>query len=147
LISIASFLLLLALVACQAAPTATPTPSSRIVGAKVEVEGGYYYDVTARQLKTILESKDFLLVNVKTPYSGEIEGTDLYIPYNVISSRVDELPADKSEKIVIYCRSGNTSLEAVRTLVALGYTNLWNLRGGLQEWAEAGYEVVWRDRQ
>jgi len=112
----------------------------------MSVEGGYYHDVTAHQLKTMLESKDFLFVNVKTPYSGEIEDTDLYIPYNVISSRADELPADKSEKIVIYCRRGNTSVEAVRMLVALGYTNLWNLRGGLQEWSEAGYEVVWRDQ-
>ena len=94
----------------------------------------------------MLKSKDFTLVNVKTPYIGEIDGTDLYIPYDQIASRVSELPADKGAKILVYCRSGVESAQAAQTLLNLGYTNVWNLDGGMNAWTAAGGQLVQKNR-
>ena len=52
-----------------------------------------------------------------------------------------ELPP-RETKIVLYCRSGSMSAIAARTLVAAGYTNVWNLDGGMNAWRALGYPVV-----
>jgi rhodanese-related sulfurtransferase len=90
----------------------------------------------------MLQAKDFPLINVHIPYEGEIEGTDAYIPYNEIMQRLGELPADKNAKVVISCRSGNMSTQAAQELVQAGYTNLWELGGGMVAWNEAGLPLI-----
>lgn len=50
----------------------------------MKVDRGSYRNITAPELKAMLEDKDFLLVNVHIPYEGEIPGTDLFVPYNEI---------------------------------------------------------------
>jgi rhodanese-related sulfurtransferase len=106
----------------------------------VPVEGGgSYTDINAAGLASMLETKDFLLINVHIPYEGEIQGTDLFVPYNAVEQNLDEFPADKSVRLVVYCRSGGMSAIAARTLVQLGYTDIWNLDGGMIAWTEAGH--------
>ena len=129
----------LALVACGGGSTTTDVGDGA-VGTRVEVEGGAYFDVTPRTLKSWLGDKDFLLVNVAVPYVGEIESTDEFIPLNQIEGRLDAFP-QQDAKIVVYCRSGSTSAEAARKLVRLGYSNVWNLKGGMIAWQEAGYPL------
>jgi rhodanese-related sulfurtransferase len=94
----------------------------------------------------MLTTKDFTFVNVKTPYIGEIDGTDLYIPYGQISARASQLPANKSAKILVYCRSGVESAQAAQTLLNLGYTNVWNLDGGMNAWQSSGRTLVQKNR-
>ncbi|MBI4759727.1 MAG: rhodanese-like domain-containing protein [Chloroflexota bacterium] len=121
-----------ALAACQSKPV-----------EKVSVDGGAYTDIDAEQLNAMLKDKDFVLVNVHIPFEGNIAGTDLSIPYNQITdpANLAQLPADKNAKIVLYCRSGRMSAIAAEELVKLGYTNLWNLKGGMVEWEQAGFEI------
>lgn len=90
----------------------------------------------------MLAAKDFVFVNVHIPYEGEIDGTDLSIPYDQIVNRVGELPAAKDAKVFVYCRSGRMSAIAAQTLVGLGYTNVWELDGGMIAWEAAGYPLV-----
>ena len=115
-------------------------------GTLVRGNGGTWTNISADTLATKLENKDFTLLNVKTPYIGEIEGTDLYIPYTELEARAAELPADKGAPIVVYCRSGNESAIASQTLVALGYTNIENLDGGMNAWAASGRPLVQLNR-
>jgi rhodanese-related sulfurtransferase len=127
------------LAACAAQPAAqTEALPVEVKGEKVEVPGGAYLDASAAELQSMLKNKDFTFVNVHIPFEGDIAGTDVSIPYNEIEQNLSKLPADKNAKIVLYCRSGRMSSIAAETLVGLGYTNVWNLRGGMVEWEKAG---------
>lgn len=128
--------LLAVLTACQGKP-------AQVSVETVTVAGGSYQNVTADELNAMLKNKDFIFVNVHIPFAGNIAGTDLSIAYDQITdpANLSQLPADKNAKIVLYCRSGRMSQIAAEALEGLGYTNLWNLAGGMVDWENAGYEI------
>jgi rhodanese-related sulfurtransferase len=127
------FLLSVVLLAgCQSQP---------VTGETVTVTGGSYQNITADELNTLMKDKDFVFVNVHIPFAGNIAGTDLSIAYDQIEQNLSQLPADKSAKIILYCRSGRMSAIAAEELVSLGYTNIWNLDGGMDAWEQAGYQL------
>jgi rhodanese-related sulfurtransferase len=130
----------LLLAACTGSAN-TPLPAAaEISGTQVKVDGGVYTNVTPSELQAMLTNKDFTMVNVHIPFEGDIAGTDVSIPYDQITQHLDQLPA-KEAKILLYCRSGRMSDIAARELVASGYTNVWNLDGGMVAWEAAGLDV------
>ena len=132
-LSIVSLLLIASLLAgCQSNP---------VIGENILVAGGSYKNVTAKELNAILKNKDFIFINVHIPFAGNISGTDLSIPYDQIEQNLAQLPAEKDAKIVLYCSSGRMSQIAAEELVSLGYTNVWNLKGGMVDWKQAGFEL------
>lgn len=130
------FLFPLLLAACQGQP-------AQVTSETVNVNGGSYMNVAPHELDAMLKDKDFIFVNVHIPFAGKIAGTDLSIAYDQIAdpANLALLPDDKTAKIVLYCRSGRMSEIAAAELVSLGYTNIWNLDGGMVAWDEAGYEI------
>jgi rhodanese-related sulfurtransferase len=118
--------------------TSPPAPVEEVVGQQVSVAEGIYTDVSVAELQTMLANKDFTFVNVHIPFEGDIANTDLSIAYNEIEQNLGMLPAEKDAKIVLYCRSDRMSRIAAETLVDLGFTNVWNLDGGMVAWEQAG---------
>ena len=114
------------------------------LGQPVVAAGGTYRNISVAELQTMLTSKDFPFVNVHIPFEGNIAPTDLSIPYNQIEQQLDRLPADTTAKIVLYCRTGRMSEIAAEALVRRGYTNVFNLDGGMVAWEQAGLPL---DRQ
>ena len=102
-------------------------------------EGLGYKNIDSDTLAEMLKNKDFLLVNVHIPYAGEIEGTDYNIPFND-KEGLSQLPKDA--KIVLYCRSGAMSAEAAKTLVEMGYKNIYNLETGMIGWKASGRQLI-----
>ncbi len=128
-----------------ATPNATDTPLKPLATVRSTAVGtAGYTSITPAQLNTMLAQKDFTFVNVHIPYEGEIASTDAFIPYNEIDQKLDRLPADKSARIVLYCRSGRMSAIAAGTLTRLGYTSVWDLDGGMVAWENAGYKLLTR---
>lgn len=121
-------------------PQSTPAVGETLIS----VPGGTYTDITPQRLAEMLAApgQDFVLINTHIPYDGEIEATNDFIPYDQIAQTLDRLPADKSARIVLYCRSGNMSMTASKTLVQLGYTNVSSLAGGMKAWREAGFSII-----
>ncbi len=86
-------------------------------------------------LKSLLEdsSQDYFLVDVRTDqeYEAGHIPTAANIPFDVIASN---LPSeDKDALIIVYCRSGNRSGKANKTLSDLGYTNIYDF-GAYSKW-------------
>lgn len=100
-----------------------------------------YTQLPVQSFASRLEDPESFVINVHVPYEGEIEGTDAFIPYDQIKGD-EHLPADKQTDILVYCRSGRMSMEAAATLIDEGYTNVYELRGGMNAWKAAGKKIV-----
>lgn len=124
--------------ACAVAPAPQPA-SAPVAETQTKVT-----QISAQQLAEMLAGpKDFTLVNVHVPYEGEIAQTDLQVPYDQIDASLGQLPG-KDAKIVLYCRSGRMSDIAARRLVALGYTHVYDLDGGMLTWEASGRSLMQR---
>lgn len=139
--------LLMILAGCGATSPSPSSPSSPAlptaqVGTQVKTSYGAYTNLTPSELKPMLDSKDFFLVDVHTPPEGRLPRTDARIVFDQVAQQITKFPADKGAKIVLTCRSGHMSGIASETLVKLGYTNIYNLAGGMNAWKSAGYEIV-----
>jgi sulfur-carrier protein adenylyltransferase/sulfurtransferase len=93
-------------------------------------------EITPRELAQRLAAHDdFTLIDVREPYEwqiGRIEGARL-IPLGEIPDAMSTL--DPAKEIVVYCRSGKRSADAVRQLTAAGF-NATNVAGGILRWSD-----------
>lgn len=107
------------------------------------VAEGSYQTLTLDEFASILESQSeqYTVVNVHIPYEGEIEGTDNQIPYNDVSALMTALP-DKDAPIILYCRSGRMSEIASQALIEQGYTQVWDVPGGMLAWEQSGRTIL-----
>ena len=94
-------------------------------------------EISVLELKQMMDNKeDFQLIDVREPHEYEIcnLGAPL-IPMNEVADNLDKISKDK--KLVVHCRSGARSGRIVEYLEqAQGYTNIYNLKGGILEWAD-----------
>lgn len=125
----------IALAACANQPAVT-------AATKIDVAGGSYTNVSPAQFKPMLAAKNFVFINVHIPYAGELEKTDAFIPYDQVEQNLSKFPANKNAKIVLYCQSGRMSAIAAETLIKRGYTDVWNLDGGMSAWESAGFALI-----
>ena len=145
LITLVSLSLLLAACASTAQESAsdraapgTGQAAPEAVGKVIKTDKGQYTDISVKELETMLKQKDFVFVNVHIPFEGNLPQTDVSIPFDQIDQHLDQLPSDKKAKIVLYCRSDRMSTIAAKQLADLGYTNLFQLDGGFDQWKSSG---------
>lgn len=98
--------------------------------------------VNPAEFSELIKNNDGFLVDVHTPEQTHIPGTDAFIPYDAISENIDQLPQDKNTLILVYCRSGSMSKTASAEIASLGYTNVYDLDGGINAYREHNNEVV-----
>ncbi len=100
-------------------------------------------EIEASELATLLaKHPDLTLIDVRTPAeiaAGVIPGT-LAMPLTVLPLRIAEIPRDK--QVVFYCRTGARSAQACLYLAQQGYDQVYNLRGGIINWAGNGLSIV-----
>jgi len=106
---------------------------------EIKLQKTSYKNMTVNELNQQLENKDFVLIDTHIPEQKHINGTDAFIPYDDIENQLDKLPKDKNVKIVLYCRTGRMSQIAAEKLAERGYTNVYNVVGGIAEWVKKGY--------
>ena len=99
-----------------------------------------YMEISAKQLRSLLTAKDFLLVNVNAAATELIPDTDFTVPFDEIEGNLDRFPS-QDQTAVLYCQAGGLSRSAAKDLVKLGFANVVWLTGGINAWKRAGYDV------
>ena len=103
---------------------------------KTSETSGSYKTISSTEAQQMIEdNKDALILDVRTAAeyeSGHIPNAINLSNEDIQAGKVDSLK-DKSQLIMVYCRSGNRSRQAAQKLAELGYTNVVDF-GGIQSW-------------
>jgi rhodanese-related sulfurtransferase len=124
-----------------------------IVTAETSSSG--YININVSDGKVKIDNENVFLLDVRTPAefkAAHIEGAknipDKNVPANdpeiltndkLLFNRISEVPSDKP--VIVYCLSGGRSLNASKTLVTKGYTNIYNMEP-IPLWIDARFPVV-----
>lgn len=100
-----------------------------------------YTDISNEELVTMLASKDdYQFVDVRTTkefYAEHIPGFNTIVDYYILEddySIIDIYDLDKTKPLVIMCNSGNRSASAAKIFYKEGFTEIYNLKNGIQGW-------------
>jgi len=95
-------------------------------------------EVSVHELKSRRDSgaAPFLL-DVRKPFENDIAtmDADQLIPHDQLANRLADLKAGPDDEIVVHCRSGVRSAQAVEVLQDAGYKRAYNLAGGILAWS------------
>ncbi|MCL2322552.1 MAG: rhodanese-like domain-containing protein [Oscillospiraceae bacterium] len=99
-----------------------------------------YTTITPQQAYTIMQqNKNYTLIDVRPKANYDLKRIDgaISMPYADLASRAPvELP-NKNALILVICQMGVTSPKAAADLVAMGYTNIYEISGGMNNWPYA----------
>ena len=101
-------------------------------------------DLNVSEFSSKVTEAGIITLDVRTPgefNEGHIEGAQL-IDFQSGNFESEIATLDKSKTYAVYCRSGSRSGQAVKIMSDAGFTNLYNLDGGVIDWANAGLPLV-----
>ncbi len=95
-----------------------------------------YKNLSPEHLQDFMREHQAVLIDVRSPveYAEESIPGSVNIPLNELLGRLTDIPKDRP--IVLNCRSGGRSAVASLQLIQRGYTDIYNLEGGLLQWNE-----------
>ncbi|MBS1519013.1 MAG: rhodanese-like domain-containing protein [Bacteroidetes bacterium] len=96
-----------------------------------------YLNISPEEMMNLTSDTNYIVIDVRTPEewrSGYIPETKYFIDYNSQDFNDKVLKLDTAGKYIIYCRSGNRSARACKTMHNLGFRHLYNLSGGIIKW-------------
>jgi sulfur-carrier protein adenylyltransferase/sulfurtransferase len=101
-------------------------------------------ELSPTEAKSEIDAGGVALVDTREPHEYEeahIEGGRL-VPPGLLRDEIVSVVPDRSQRVILYCRSGNRSGKAALEMSELGYENVANVDGGILEWQEQGLPVV-----
>jgi sulfur-carrier protein adenylyltransferase/sulfurtransferase len=93
--------------------------------------------ISVQELKRKMDAREaFELIDVREPFEFEIARIDgaKLIPLGEMAERANEL--HREQTLIVHCHSGRRSAQAVRLLKQRGFTNVYNLDGGIDAWSD-----------
>jgi rhodanese-related sulfurtransferase len=123
--------------------TNTKAATETIATPTSEPVAGEYRTLSIDEFADIVDNhpNDYEIINVHIPYAGEVANTDANIPYNDLGALMSAIP-DKNTPVILYCRSGNMSQQASTALIQQGYTQVWDVPGGMIAWQSSGRALL-----
>jgi sulfur-carrier protein adenylyltransferase/sulfurtransferase len=116
---------------------ATTTEPLEVIRSRIE-------ELDVAQARQEIDRGGAVLIDTREPHEWEeahLEGATL-VPPATVSERIGDLVPDRSQRVLLYCRTGNRSARAADELQELGYENVANVAGGIVAWQELGLPVV-----
>ena len=101
-------------------------------------------DLSVNEFSSKIAESGVVTLDVRTPgefAEGYIEGARL-IDFQSGNFENEIATLDKNATYAVYCRSGNRSGQAVKAMKDAGFSNVFNMNGGVIEWANAGLPLV-----
>ena len=101
-------------------------------------------DLSVTEFSAKVAEAGVITLDVRTPSEfaeGFIEGARL-IDFQSGNFENEIAALDKNATYAVYCRSGNRSGQAVKVMQDAGFINVFNMNGGVIEWANAGLPLV-----
>jgi adenylyltransferase/sulfurtransferase len=98
-------------------------------------------EITVQDFKTKIdkENNNIFLLDVREPfeqYQSKIDyENSTLIPLGELPERMEEIESHKDQEVVCMCRSGGRSSKACELLESEGFSDVKNLKGGINEWA------------
>ena len=101
-------------------------------------------DEAAAVLLALSTHDDFVLLDIRTP--PEIEASHIagaqMLDYYAPTFRDALAQLDRDITYLIYCRTGNRTGKTMTLMKELGFTRVYDLGGGITQWAAQGYPVA-----
>ena len=101
-------------------------------------------DLSVTEFSAKVAEAGVITLDVRTPgeyAEGHLEGAQL-IDFQSGNFENEISSLDKNATYAVYCRSGNRSGQAVKVMHDAGFHNVYNLDGGVIDWANAGLPLV-----
>lgn len=98
------------------------------------------YKQVSPEEATRLYNQGALVIDVRSDaeYKTGFIGEARHIPVTDLKAKVAGLSAHKDKSVLLYCQTGARSASAANTLVKEGFTQVFNLRGGVMAWKMSG---------
>lgn len=95
-----------------------------------------YQQISQEEAKEMMDNQEVLILDVREQDeydSGHIPGAVLLPVGSITEESAAEVIPEKDATVLVYCRSGNRSKTAAKTLAELGYTGIYEF-GGITTW-------------
>lgn len=99
-------------------------------------------EVDAFGLEQLRDQSEVVLIDVRTDVEfaqGSVPGAK-HMPLHILPLMADQI--ENQKPVVFICRSGARSAQACAFLASKGFANVYNLRGGVMGWAQAGLALA-----
>jgi rhodanese-related sulfurtransferase len=123
-------------------PETLPNLESEVDQFLTSIPSGYYTISSVEKLKSLLNNRQPLLVDVRESseyQSGHIPNA-INIPLRTLAENLDKIPSDRP--VVVYCTTGYRSAMGVMTLHLLGYDNVQGFPPSFAAWKSAGEAIA-----
>jgi rhodanese-related sulfurtransferase len=106
--------------------------------------GKLIQNLTAKEVAAALKDTSILILDVRPPadfLEGHLPRATSF-PFNDLADKISNISDYKNRPLLVYCRTGNRSINAIQILSKHGFDNILYLRGGIQSWSGEGFELA-----
>lgn len=121
----------------QACSTTEETAKTEETGEAAQQTTASVNHISSADFEKVKSEKNAIVIDVRTPgevSEGYIDGATKFIDVNGANFESEIAKLDKSANYIVYCRSGARSMNASNYMVQHGFTNVYNLDGGIMGW-------------